>query len=59
MHHFGEAKDQEGEGIALGGLSRMQTQGDEIHQRVNVFDVISTGDHGAVSVREIGDDEQD
>jgi hypothetical protein len=26
-----EAKDQEGEGIALGGLSRMQTQGDEIH----------------------------
>jgi hypothetical protein len=30
MHHFGEAKDQEGEGFALGGLSRNQTQGDEI-----------------------------
>jgi hypothetical protein len=29
--------------------------GDEIHPRVKV---ISTGDHGAVSVRKIGDDEQ-
>jgi hypothetical protein len=30
MHHFGKAKDQEGEGFALGGQSRNQTQGDEI-----------------------------
>jgi hypothetical protein len=42
MHHFGVAKAQEGEGYALEGLSRMQTQGDEIRPTGKVFDVIST-----------------
>ena len=36
----------------------MQTQSDEIRPPDKVFDVISSGDHGAVSVRDIGDDEQ-
>ena len=34
-------------------------KGDEIHPRGKTLDVVSIGDHGAVSVRDvIGDDEQ-
>jgi hypothetical protein len=46
-------------GFALRGLSRKQTQGFVQRRRVNAFDVILTGDHGAVSVRDIGDEEED
>jgi hypothetical protein len=56
MHHFGEAKDQEGEGIALGGCQGCKLRVTRFNQWVKV---ISTGDHGAVSVREFGDGEQD
>jgi hypothetical protein len=45
MHHFGEAKkDHEGD--------------DGIHPTTKAFDAVLTGDHGAVSIRDI-DDEHD
>jgi hypothetical protein len=39
--------------------SNLKLRATRFVQWVKVFDVISTGDHGAVSVREFGDDEQD
>ena len=47
-----------GGGFELGGMSWKQTRGDEIRPTAKAFDVILTGDHGAVSVRDIGDEEQ-
>ena len=55
------AKDhEEGREFALGGLSRKLT-GDSIRPTSNLksFDDILAGEHSAVSVRDIGDEEQD
>jgi hypothetical protein len=41
-------------------LERRRTKRTKFRQRVKAFDVISTGDHAAVSVQDIGDvEEQD
>ena len=53
MHRVGEAKNQEGR------TTRKQTRGDEIRPPAKAFDVVLSSDHGAVSVRDIGDDNED
>ena len=51
--------------VALGENLHSETcrgtklRGDEIRPTAKVFDVVLSGDRGAVSVRDIGDDEQD
>jgi hypothetical protein len=39
--------------------SKKKLKGGEIRPTGKAFDVILTGDHGAVSVRDIGDDKED
>ena len=56
MHHFREAKNQEGKLLHLKALRGSKLRGVEIRRTAKAFDVV--GDHGAV-VRDIGDDEQD
>jgi hypothetical protein len=50
MHHFGEAEDQEETVFHLEACQGTKHRVTRFVQRVKVFDVISTGDHGAVSV---------
>jgi hypothetical protein len=59
MHHFGDAEDQKGTVLHSEACQGSKLRVTRFVQRVKVFDVISTGDHGAVSVWDIGDDEQD
>ena len=40
-------------------VEEAKLSGDEIRPTVKAFDVVLTGDRGAASVRDIGDDERD
>ena len=63
MHHFGEAKDHEGEVLHSESDSEAcqgsKLRSGEIRPTAKAFDVVLNGNHGAVSVRDIGDDEED
>ena len=52
MHHFGEAKDHEGV-LYSEACQGSKLRGDEIRPTANALDVVLTGHHGAVSVRDI------
>jgi hypothetical protein len=58
MYHFGEAKDHEVEVLHSEASRGSNLIGDEIRPMAKAFVVVLTGDRGAVSVRDI-DDEQD
>jgi hypothetical protein len=60
MHHFGEAKDQEAkehevEVLHSEACRGSKLRGDETRPTAKVL----SGDHSAVSVRDIGDDQED
>ena len=53
-----EAKNHEGEVLYLDDCRGNKLRGDEIRPTAKTFDVVTTGNHGAVSVRDIGDEAQ-